>query len=104
MCVNDLFQFYAVLLFIIYPIAFHVGTKSIRRLYCRHSPSNILISTNQSLELKANVCTNFTESELTLKVTGQNVFAFSKQIYKKEKIKMNGNRENGVTQGKVCQN
>lgn len=63
-----------------------------------------LISTNQSLELKANVCTNFTESELTLKVTGQNVFAFSKQIYKKEKIKMNGNRENGVTQGKVCQN
>lgn len=98
-CVNDLSQFYAVLLFIIYRRAFHVGTKAIRRLYCRHSPRrNILISTNL-WNLQANVCTNFTESEFTLKAIGQNVFAFSKQIYEKEK--MNGNRDNVGTRGKV---
>lgn len=33
------------------------------------------------------MCTNFTESEFTLTATGQNVFAFSKKIYVKKKMK-----------------
>ena len=69
-------------------------------LYCRHSPSNTLISTSLR-NLHKNICTNFTESEFTLKATGQNVFTFSKQIYEKDKMKMNGNRENVGTRGKV---
>ena len=100
MCVNDLFQFYAVLPFILYRIAFHVGTKATDPLHCRHYPSNTLISTTL-WNLQANVCTNFTETEFTLKATGQNVFTFSKQIYEKEKMKINGNRENVGTRGKV---